>query len=243
MAPPSKGRHSVAFLVSAIIHVVIALALIVVPMQLRKRSQVVDMSINKAKSREEPLPPPPPPPPPEPVKPRPKAPKEEAPPPETPPEPPPAPPPTFNLGDNTFATGGGAWALNRSEGTGNIGAVAGKYKPGPPKPTAAPAQESFRPVALKDLSKPPEPQSGGISLPPYPEEARRQGIEGAVVLQVFIAKTGQVTRVRVIKDPGGGLGAVAQAAMLKERWNPGRDKAGQAVDTVIAYSYRFVLDG
>ncbi|MDD5308511.1 MAG: energy transducer TonB [Deltaproteobacteria bacterium] len=240
MAPPSKGRHSVAFVVSAIIHATVALALIVVPMQLEKKSRIVDMSIHKAEPKKEALPPPPPP---EPVKPRIKAPKEAEPPPEPPPDQPPEPPPTFNMGDNTFATGGGAWALNRSEGTGNIGAVAGKFKPGPPKPTIAPAGDAFRPVPLKDLSKPPEPESGSIGLPPYPEDARRQGIEGAVVLQVFIARTGHVTRVRIIKDPGGGLGAVAQSAMLKESWKPGRDKAGQAVDTVIAYSYRFVLDG
>jgi hypothetical protein len=45
-----------------------------------------------------------------------------------------------------------------------------------------------------------------------------------------------------VKDPGGGLGKVARAAMLKELWTPPLDKNGKPVATVIIYSYRFVLD-
>jgi len=64
-----------------------------------------------------------------------------------------------------------------------------------------------------------------------------------VLLQVYIDEQGHVTRVRVVKDPGGGLGAVARQAMLQERWTPARDKRGRPVATIIPYRYRFVLDG
>ena len=98
-------------------------------------------------------------------------------------------------------------------------------------------------MALKDLSKRPQPKSGQIDSPPYPAEARREGIEGTVVLKVHIKKNGLVSRVRIIKDPGGGLGEIARAAMLKELWTPPLDRTGNPVSTVIIYSYRFVLDG
>jgi hypothetical protein len=31
--------------------------------------------------------------------------------------------------------------------------------------------------------------------------------------------------------------------MLRERWRPALDRNGSPVDTVITYSYRFVLEG
>jgi len=98
-------------------------------------------------------------------------------------------------------------------------------------------------VAIKDLSRRPEPRFGGIGIPPYPPDAKREGIEGSVILQVFIGRDGEVKKVRIVKEPGGGLGEVAQRAMMKERWKPALDKTGAPVDTVITYSYRFVLEG
>jgi outer membrane biosynthesis protein TonB len=197
------------------------------------------------------------------VKPRPKPAIEEPPDPEPPaalipeekpPEDAPEEKPVFDLGDNTFATGEGqtpGWSLNRSEGNTKFAAVAAKNdKPvRGTKPLRSPDGKpggkglGFAPISVKDLSKRPMPIGGSIKSPPYPTEARREGIEGAVVLQVFIDKKGRVRRVRIIKDPGGGLGEVSRTAMSNERWTVPRDKSGNPVDTVIIYSYRFVLEG
>ncbi|MCK9460961.1 MAG: energy transducer TonB [Proteobacteria bacterium] len=251
----SESRHTLALILSGGVHALLVALLLFLPTQLAEEWDIVDMTISeKAKP-----PPPPPPPPeeepvpetePEQVKVKPKA-KPEEPPPPPPEEEPPKPetaPPVFDLGDNTFAEdgSGASWALGRSEGNTKFGALA---KPGQkPARDTSPSLPSgdgkgFKPVPAKDLSRRPEPREGDIRIPPYPTEAKREGIEGRVILQVFIGKDGAVKNVRVIKDPGGGLGAVAKAAMLDERWKPALDKKGDAVDTVITYAYVFVLDG
>jgi TonB family protein len=189
--------------------------------------------------------------------PKPKAPKQEEPEPEPPPEPPPdenkpEAPPVFDLSNDTFATQGGqgsSWALNRSEGNTKFAPVAGKNQ-GSVRGTAPDrggagknAKQGRKTVALKDLSRRPEPKNGRIELPAYPLDLRRDGIEGPVVLQVFIDPNGRVSQARIVKEPGGGLGKIAQASMLKELWTPPLDKEGNPVATVIIYTYRFVLDG
>jgi protein TonB len=247
----TTSRHSLAMIISGCVHAALIAFLLLIPARHFQKWDTVDMSIEEEHK------PPPPPPLPEPEKVEPEAPKakpkakaEEPPPPppeEKPPEAKKA-PPVFDLGDNTFAENGSgaAWALNRSEGNTKFGAVAGQGQ----KSVRGTAAErptgtgtGFKPVAAKDLSRRPEPREGDIRVPPYPADAKREGIEGRVILQVFIGRDGAVKNVRVIKDPGGGLGAVAKAAMLEERWRPALDKKGDAVDTVITYAYLFVLDG
>ena len=251
MSLRSTGRHSFAFTVSVGVHLALLALLLLIPTRHFKAWDIVDMSIAH-------MAPPPPPPPeakpeepertePDRVKVKPKA---EEPPPPPPEEQKPTPakaPPVFDLGDNTFAKdGAGAnWALNRSEGNTKFAGVAQpgqKSARGTNADRGSGAGSGFQPVAAKDLSRRPEPRSD-IRVPPYPQEAKREGIEGRVILQVFIARDGSVKNVRVIKDPGGGLGDVAKTAMLEERWKPALDKAGKAVDTVITYAYLFVLDG
>ena len=263
-------RDIVSFVLSGAFHVVFALALVSAPKHLRERYEVVDLAIDSTKPKPEqklpklepePEEEPPkepekkkapkrkpkqkteeePPPPPEPEEKAPEEQKEEA-------------PPVFDLGDNTFAenTGqGSAWALNRSEGNTKIAAVAGKNassvrdtKPkGQPGGKPGGTGKEYAPVPLKDLSKRPMPKDGPPPAPPYPAEARRAGIEGPVILQVFITKKGTVKRVRVVKSPSELLSKEAKTAMLKILWTPPLDKMGRPVDTVIVWTYRYVLDG
>ncbi|MCP4676262.1 MAG: energy transducer TonB [Deltaproteobacteria bacterium] len=163
-------------------------------------------------------------------------------------------PPVFDLGDNSFATEGGqgaAWSLNRSEGNTKFAPIA-KKKQSSVRGTKAVGSKKgkpggtgpvYAPVPIKNLSKRPKPKNGNISMPTYPSKARDEGIEGKVVLQVFISKHGRVTRVRIMQEPGGGLGQAARRSMLGEKWTLPLDKKGRPVATVITYSYRFVLDG
>ncbi|MBN2526734.1 MAG: energy transducer TonB [Deltaproteobacteria bacterium] len=178
--------------------------------------------------------------------------------PEVPEEPPLPPetkeaPPVFDLGDNTFAKegSGAGWNLARSEGNTRFAGV----KPGQksvrgtaPKRSAQPAPvvpkktSPFQPVPSKDWSKKPEPMDSGNSMPEYPFEAKRDGIEGKVRLQVFIGRDGNVKRVRVLSDPGKGLGEASKKHAMQKKWHPALDKNGNPVDTIIVWTYTFILD-
>ncbi|MBL8917134.1 MAG: TonB family protein [Archangium sp.] len=82
--------------------------------------------------------------------------------------------------------------------------------------------------------------SGEVKIP-YPEEARKNEIEGSVRLSVTIDAEGLVTAVKVISGPGYGLNEAARDAVQKFRWKPAM-KGGEAVATTIVYTYTFLLD-
>ena len=159
--------------------------------------------------------------------------------------------PVFDLGDNTFALSGqgAGWNLNRSEGNTKFAGVAKpsqkSVRGSKPKGVAGgiPGGTGNAPIPPRDLSRRPQLKSGEARKPQYPHEARKLGIEGRVILRVFIDKNGRVKSVRIVKDPGSGLGHAAKATMLRERWTPPLDKKGRPVPTVITWAYTFDLTG
>lgn len=76
--------------------------------------------------------------------------------------------------------------------------------------------------------------------PSYTEEARRQGIEGDVVLEIVVLRDGRVGNVRVIRSLGAGLEQRAIEAVRQWRFNPAR-RQGQPVDVVVEVSVGFTL--
>jgi protein TonB len=76
----------------------------------------------------------------------------------------------------------------------------------------------------------------------YPEEARRQSLEGAVQLLVEVRADGRVRAVRILRDPGGGLGAAAAAQVRRMRFRPALNRQGRPVDARLVYTVRYVLD-
>ncbi|HUH72975.1 MAG TPA: energy transducer TonB [Chitinophagales bacterium] len=59
----------------------------------------------------------------------------------------------------------------------------------------------------------------------YPQEAMDNGIEGMVTVQFVVDKDGAITNIKIIKNPGGGLGAEAERVLrLMPKWNPGYQK-------------------
>jgi periplasmic protein TonB len=76
---------------------------------------------------------------------------------------------------------------------------------------------------------------------PYPEDARRQRLEGTVVLSVLVDETGKVRSAKVVSGPGGGLDEAAARAVESFRFRPAMRK-GQPVTTQIRYSYTFQLN-
>lgn len=86
-----------------------------------------------------------------------------------------------------------------------------------------------------------EPQVDAEVKIPYPDEARRAGIEGAVLLRVTVDATGEVAEAKILRGPGYGLEEAALRAIRQFRFKPAR-KAGEAVGTTITYAYTFYLD-
>ncbi|MCK6598665.1 MAG: TonB family protein [Bdellovibrionaceae bacterium] len=76
---------------------------------------------------------------------------------------------------------------------------------------------------------------------PYPEEAKKAGIEGPVVLELLIDNQGRVRSVTLIKGPGFGLNEAALAAIKNFKFRPAMMK-DQSVAVKIKYTYRFVLE-
>lgn len=75
---------------------------------------------------------------------------------------------------------------------------------------------------------------------PYPEEARKRGIEGPVVMDLLIDQEGQVRQVVLVSGPGYGLDEAASGAAQGFRFQPARVN-DQSVSVKIRYTYRFVL--
>ncbi|TSC24675.1 energy transducer TonB [Corallococcus sp. Z5C101001] len=86
-----------------------------------------------------------------------------------------------------------------------------------------------------------EPQLASEVKIPYPEEARRAGVEGTVTLALTIDTEGRVVNVRVLSGPGSGLDEAARDAIRRFRFTPAF-KGGEAVSTELKYAYTFLLD-
>ncbi|MEK2646997.1 energy transducer TonB [Bdellovibrio sp. BCCA] len=75
----------------------------------------------------------------------------------------------------------------------------------------------------------------------YPAEAKKAGVDGAVVLDVLIDRSGKVRDVNVISGPGFGLNESAIEALKQFEFQPAQ-KGSESVAVKIRYTYRFKLD-
>ncbi|MDR1587455.1 MAG: energy transducer TonB [Treponema sp.] len=76
----------------------------------------------------------------------------------------------------------------------------------------------------------------------YPPIARRSGIEGRVILELFIDRSGLVQRITILQEapPGRGFGEAAVKAFQGRRGAPARAN-GEPVSVRYRYPVRFVL--
>lgn len=76
---------------------------------------------------------------------------------------------------------------------------------------------------------------------PYPPEARKKGLQGAVVFDLLIDSSGIVRQATFVSGPGGGLNEAAASAVERLKFKPAiiDDKP---VAVRIRYAYRFVLE-
>jgi len=76
---------------------------------------------------------------------------------------------------------------------------------------------------------------------PYPPEAKKNNIEGPVVMDILIDKSGRVRTVQLVRGPGFGLNEAATQALQQFTFEPAATADGP-VAVKIRYTYRFVLE-
>jgi periplasmic protein TonB len=86
-----------------------------------------------------------------------------------------------------------------------------------------------------------EPQIEKEFKIPFPEEAKKNDIEGTVRLKLSIDDKGNVMNVVVMNGPGYGLNEAARDALKKFKFKPAI-KNGEAIGSILVYAYTFVLD-
>jgi protein TonB len=190
-------------------------------------------------------PPKPPPPKPKAVKPPPikvaEAPKPQPPPPQEAPPPPNEPPPEQPAKPPPLVVG---MTMSSTTAAGTFAAPVGNTSYGRVDPTARDPKEvkaysapKYTPIYQVDR----EPTVASEVKIPYPEEARRAGIEGTVTLSITIDPDGRVVNAKIVSGPGYGLNEAARDAIKRFRFKPAI-KGGEAVSTEMKYSYTFLLD-
>lgn len=165
-----------------------------------------------------------------------KPPPEQAPPPpneEPPPEASTKPVPLVVGISLSSTTAGGTFAV----GAGNT--TYGKADSTPTDPSQVKAYRAPKYVPPGGADTAPELMSD--FKPPYPEEAKKNDIEGDVLLRVTIDENGNVTDVKVVRGLGYGLDEAAVAAMRKHKFKPAT-KDGEAVGTTIPFNFRWYLE-
>lgn len=112
----------------------------------------------------------------------------------------------------------------------------------------APDQEVLKPGDRDSLPVPSEeylvtkmPSLKNEVRIPYPPDAKKKGIEGAVVMDLLIDSSGFVREVKLIEGPNDSLNAAAVSATRDFQFTPAliQDKP---VAVRIRYAYRFVLE-
>ena len=165
---------------------------------------------------------------------------------EPPPSKPQPPPMGFSVDMSSTVMGGGV-AAKAIEGGGNMFADPTDDTLAPGKKTTervAPASGNGKGPGRGDLEdSPPEFITSEFDrVPPYPEEARKNDIEGRVMLRVYVGATGRVERVKVLKGIGYGCDESAVRHAKKNwRFKPAIQD-GAVVGMWIPVPVTFVLD-
>jgi TonB family protein len=97
-------------------------------------------------------------------------------------------------------------------------------------------------VPSYDLTDPPQALEEPDLHDFYPEAARKEGVEGQVLLLLSVDAHGSVVRARVVAPAGHGFDeAAVQAATQKLRFKPAT-RNGTSVGTEIQYTMMFLVD-
>jgi periplasmic protein TonB len=78
-------------------------------------------------------------------------------------------------------------------------------------------------------------------IPPYSDDARKAKYMGVVVLDIVVTPEGRATQIRIVKDPGMGLGEKAVEAVRTWRFRPAPGPGGKVVPVEIDVEVTFRL--
>lgn len=104
----------------------------------------------------------------------------------------------------------------------------------------APAADEKQPVRY-DEDTMSEPKAIHKVPPKYPEDARKEGVQGSVVLEATIAEDGSVRETRVVTGDDTRLVEAARHAVGQWRFEPVRDEDGDPMELLFTVTIRFAL--
>lgn len=86
-----------------------------------------------------------------------------------------------------------------------------------------------------------EPKVIEKAPPAYPEEARKEKVQGEVVLEATITVKGETRDLATVQDPDARLTAAAREAVARWRFEPARDAKGRPVAVRYLVTVNFKL--
>jgi protein TonB len=170
-------------------------------------------------------------------------------PPPPPLEAPPPPPHPEAPGDNRPAVLIAGVSLSATSRAGTLGVGVGNGPAGSQR-EGTPGQGEGHPWKAKEFAAPYALTEEPVFLdnvPPdqirryYPEAARREKIEAAVVVKMIVDGDGSVAKVTIVKDPGNGFREAALKVARLYRFKPARVN-GRVVATEIQFTIHFELE-
>jgi protein TonB len=78
--------------------------------------------------------------------------------------------------------------------------------------------------------------------PRYPEQARKNGIQGEVTLKAVVDKNGGCSVIEILESPDPLLSEAAREAVEQWKYEPARDAAGRVADAEMSITVRFRLE-
>ncbi len=150
------------------------------------------------------------------------------------------PPPLMGLDLQMTATSTNGVAVPQgSAGGARDGAPDGQGRPGPRAPTEAGPGDAEETVPIAGVTR--LPRLIKEVKPEFPDELKRKGVEGKVVLTLEIGVDGRVRKARVVARLHPELDKLARRAALKLRFEPARVGA-TPVAVNLPYTFYFVID-
>lgn len=113
----------------------------------------------------------------------------------------------------------------------------------PPRNFEEEQEEEIAPTFFIAVEEMPSPIGGiaGIQAKiTYPEIAKRAGVQGRVYVKAFVDENGNVKKVEILKGIGAGCDEAAVAAVMRTKFNPGRQR-GKSVKVQVSIPILFVL--
>jgi protein TonB len=86
-----------------------------------------------------------------------------------------------------------------------------------------------------------EPKVVHKVMPEYPEDAKKEGVEGTIVLDAVIAEDGHVRETSVQRGDDARLVEAARTAVGQWRYEPMRGEAGEPIEVLFTVTIRFAL--